>query len=418
MECRVCKGAGAATSWLEWIVYSLALIVLFLAVPFPVEARKIFYAACGLAAIGWALDRKRPDNAVLFLLTALAIFALYRVAHTVMEAGTFYPKIDAWQVYLSTANRFLMGLLLIGYLSTRSQLFHERRVRVLCVALMLGLIVTGAYELFLQADRGDREQRATIFAYEVVAVFFAYLGLQLTRQRNEKKFWPLQALIGLLALGIVLRTETRMALLCFFIGGALLLILSERVRKWKVLGVATLVGAMVVAGCYPYLVKPRLMEACNDITQYASGENRATSIGTRFELWRGSVLAFEQSPITGGGYQQRVEILGKAVAQHQLDPVASHYSRVNMHNEMLEELSLRGAVGGVLLLWLYFAVAALGWRAAPRNLALLGVLFAYVFSGLTDVLFFSREATVLFIALLAVLVRSSPPKPLTPRSEV
>ena len=417
MECGVCKGAGAATSWLEEIVYSLALLVLFLAVPFPVEARKLFYVACGLAAVGWALDRKRPDKEVLFLLAALAVFALYRVAHTAMEAGTFYPKVDAWQVYLSTANRFLMGLLLIGYLSTRSLLFHERRVRALCIALMLGLIVTGAYELILQQGRGYREQRATLFAYEVVAVFFAYLGLQLTRQRDEKKHWPLQALIALLTLGIVLRTETRMALLCFFIGGALLLILSERVRKWKVLGAATLVGAIVVAGCYPYLVKPRLMEAYNDITQYVSGENRATSIGTRFELWRGSVRVFEQSPITGGGYQQRAEILGEAVAQHQLDPVASHYSSVNMHNEMLEELSLRGAVGGVLLLCLYMAVAVLGWRAAPRNLALLGALFAYVFSGLTDVLFFSREATVLFVTLLAVLARASSPKPLTVRSD-
>ncbi|MDR2016621.1 MAG: O-antigen ligase family protein [Burkholderiales bacterium] len=398
----------AKTPWLEWGVYGLVLVVLLLAMPFPSEARKIFYFVCGLAGIGWALDRKRPDNEILFLLAVLAIFALYRIGYTLMETKTFFPAADALQVHLSTANRFLMGLLLIGYLSTRQPPFHERWFQALCITLMLSLVIAAGHELILQQERDERDQRATIFSYEAVAVSFAYFGLQLMRQIGERKRWGLLACVSLLALGIILWSETRAALLCFFIGGVLLLALSARARKWKIWGMASLLMAVVLVCSYPYLVKPRLMEAYSDITQYASGENRATSIGTRFELWRGSVMVLEQAPLWGGGYQKRAEIISEAVAQHRLDPVAMHYSQVNMHNELLEELSLRGVVGGVLLLLVYFTVAVLGWRAAPRNLALLGVVFAYVFSGLTDVLFFSREATMLFITLLAVLVRLSP----------
>ncbi|MDR0771170.1 MAG: O-antigen ligase family protein [Burkholderiales bacterium] len=402
------SGVETKNPWLERSVYGLSLAVLLLAVPFPVEARKLFYVVCGLAGIGWLLDRKRPDNDILFLLAALAAFALYRIAHTVIETKTFSPAGDALQVYLATANRFLVGLLLIGYLSTRRPSFHQRWFRALCATLVLSLVITAGYEFILQQERAERIQRATIFSYEVVAVSFAFLGLQLMRQISERKHWGLLACISLLTLGLVLWSETRTALFGFFIGGALLLILSERVRKWKVLGVASLLMTAVLIGCYPYLIKPRLLEAHADITQYVSGENRATSIGTRFELWRGSAMALEQAPLWGGGYVQRANVLNEAVAQHRLDPAASHYSRVNMHNELLEELSLRGMVGGILLLLMYSAVAVLGWRAAPRNLALLGVTFAYVFSGLMDVLFFSREATVLFITLLAVLVRISP----------
>jgi O-antigen ligase len=405
---RVNNGGVAKTPWLEWGVYGLVLLVLLLAVPFPAEARKVFYFVCGLAGIGWALDRKRPDNEILFLLAVLAIFALYRIGYTVMETKTFFPAADALQAYLSTSNRFLAGVFLIGYLSTRQPSFHERWFQALCITLMLSLVVTAVYELVLQQERDERDQRATIFSYEVVAVSFAYFGLQLMRQINGRKRWGLLACASLLALGVILWSETRAALFCFFIGGVLLLTLSERARKWKVWGMASLLMAVTLACCYPYLIKPRLLEAYTDITQYASGENRATSIGTRFELWRGSVIVLEREPLWGGGYQKRAEIIGEAVAQHRLDPVALHYSRVNMHNELLEELSLHGAVGGVLLLLVYFSVTVLGWRAAPRNLALLGVIFVYVFSGLTDVLFFSRETTVLFITLLAVLVRLPP----------
>jgi O-antigen ligase len=344
---------------------------------------------------------------VLFLLAALAFFALYRMVYAAMDAGALSSGVNALQAYLSTGSRFLMGLFLIGYLSTRRSPFHERGFQALCMTLILSLVITAIYVFILQQEGSGRDQWATLFSYEVVAVSFAYLGLQLTRQINERKLWGVLACVGLLALGIVLWTETRIALFCFFIGGAWLLVLSERVRKWKVLGVASLLGAVVLIGSYPHLVKPRLMEARADITQYVSGENRATSIGARFELWRGSIMVLKQEPL-GGGYWKRAEIIAEAVAQQRLDPVVLHYSQVNMHNELLEELSLRGVVGGALLLWVYFAVIALGWCAKPRNLALLGVVFAYAFSGLTDVLFFSREATVLFVTLLAVLIRSSP----------
>ncbi|MDR2244557.1 MAG: O-antigen ligase family protein [Burkholderiales bacterium] len=403
------KEGTTKTLWVEWIVYGLSLTVLLLAIPFPAEARKIFYFTCGLAGIGWALDRRRPDNGVLFLLAALAFFALYRGIHTIIEIKTFLPETNASQVYLWTASRFLMGLLLIGYLSTRCPSFHERWFRIVSATLMLSLVVAVGNELILGEGRIERTRWATILAYEVVAVCFAYIGLQLTRQINERKHWGALTCVSLLALGIVLWTGTRTALLCFFIGGALLLVLSERARKWKVLGAASLLMAVVLVGSYPYLVKPRLMEAYTDITQYVSGENRATSLGTRFELWRGSVMALKQTPLWGGGYQKRSDVLSDAIEQHHLDSVALHYgNKVHMHNDLLEELSLRGLIGGALLLLVYSAVAVLGWRARPKNLALLGVLFVYVFSGLTDALFFNRETTMLFIMLLAVLIRSSP----------
>ena len=44
--------SATKTLGMEWIVYSLALVVLLLAVPFPTEARKVFYFTCGLAGIG------------------------------------------------------------------------------------------------------------------------------------------------------------------------------------------------------------------------------------------------------------------------------------------------------------------------------------------------------------------------------
>lgn len=401
------EGQAKKTLWMAWGVYSLALVVLLLAIPFPAEARKVFYFTCGLAGVAWALDRKRADREVLFLLAALAAFALCRIVYTVMDAGTFFPALDALQVYLSAAYRFLMGVLLIGYLSTHRPFFHERWVQVLSVTLALSLIITAGYEFILQPERGERDQRATLFSYEVAAVSFAYLGLQLMRQTSERKHWAVLACIGLLAFGIILRTETRMALFCFLIGVSLLFVLSKHARQWRILGAALLLGAIMLIGSYSHLVEPRLMEAYTDITQYVSGENRATSIGTRFELWRGSVMVLKQAPL-GAGYWKRADIIREAVEQHRLDPVALHYSSVNMHNELLEELSLRGVVGGTLLLWMYSSIVILGWRAAPRNLALLGVVFVYAFSGLTDALFFSREATVLLLTLLAVLVRLPP----------
>jgi len=74
---------------------------------------------------------------------------------------------------------------------------------------------------------------------------------------------------------------------------------------------------------------------------------------------------------------------------------AKRYLTVHMHNEVLETYSLKGIIGVVILLAIYINLILVSFRP-ERNAMLLGVSAALILYGLSDVLFFSTEATIIF----------------------
>jgi O-antigen ligase len=372
------------------------------------EARQLFYFTCGLAALFWLFERKETSRCVCVLLMLIVGYAAYRFFHTVIDANTLFPLSDSERVSISIAQRFFMGAILIGYLLTRrEQIEIKWLLAALMVTILLIMIYVGYIGFVLEQNRGDRVQRATVFAYEIMAIYLVYLGLWL--EREERNGWLHYFMFGVICsvvLYIVVWTETRAALICFFLGSLLLFLLSRHVNTYLFLIVGMIVSMVIVSLFFSETIKPRFLEARQDIVQYRSGENKETSLGIRFELWRSALMSFRQSPLLGSGYEKRSEIIEQAISEGKLDRSLSYYKTINIHNEFLEELSLRGLVGVALLAGLYGYLLWLALRQ-NRNLPLLGLILSYLFFGLTDVLFCSREATILFLVLLA-LVLSQP----------
>jgi O-antigen ligase len=398
--------AGDKNSRMVQAVYVLTLMAWIASIAFPAEARQLFYFVCGLALLAWLLDRRLPKKEVWVLLAILMLYAIYRLGYTVIDANTFRPQNDSEQVSIAIAQRFLMGCFLIGYLSTHKELWrHSWVLYAISAALTIGLFHAGYIDFILEQTRGERGQKATIFSYEVVALYLVFFGIWLEQSIGCKwragiSLWA----VTLLALTLVLWTQTRSALLSFLFGSVLLIALSLRPDKWRIFSVWLLLSGITVAVAYPWIIQPRLFEAKTNISQYVSNENRATSLGIRFELWRAGWRAFEEAPWFGGGYERRAALIDNAVADGAFDPALQRSKKVHVHNEIIEELSLRGLVGGGLLVTLYGYLFFLALTRVRGALPLLGLVSAYFFSGLTDVLFFSREATVVFLLSLALLM--------------
>ncbi len=382
-------------------VWALTLIVIIINVVEPSEARHLFYFTSSLAVLFWLLDWKKPGKEEWGLLIVIAAYAFYRLGHTLLDAGTLVSPSDSQRVSISIAQRFMMGGVLATYLSINRRYFRSWWVYGTLFATLIFIAVYAGYsEFVLEETRQQREQRATIFAYQVVAIYLVFLGTAVERQDGNRKVLFLFVPFFLLALWVTVWTQTRAAIICLILGSALLPLFSRRsLGKRLSISVIFLVTALVIV-LSSEQTQLRIDNARQDIAQYHSGENRATSLGTRFELWQAALFSFKSAPLLGPGYQQRSAIIDAEIHQGNLDPILDHYKKVSMHNELLEELSLRGLVGGFLLLALY---AYLLWLALRRkSLSLFALTFAYVFFGLTDCLFFCREATTLFFALMAL----------------
>lgn len=174
------------------------------------------------------------------------------------------------------------------------------------------------------------------------------------------------------------------------------------------------VGAVLVFAVSAYSlphtgVQHRAHEAVSDIRLYISGEQRDTSLGLRFEMWRGASQLIRERPLLGWGevgYQAGQQQLAE---QGVISPVAAEFGHA--HNEFIDALAKRGVVGLGVLLMLYILPLRLfapGLQHADlrlRAIAVAGTLLpvAYIDFGLSQAFLAHNSGVVVYAFWLAVL---------------
>jgi O-antigen ligase len=180
--------------------------------------------------------------------------------------------------------------------------------------------------------------------------------------------------------------------------------------SWKVAAMsAVLVGGLTVYAVPQMGVQARVHQAFSDVALYVSGENRSTSVGSRFEMWRGATLLIQEKPLMGwgsNGYADAMADFGEAGV---ISAEAARYGHA--HNEFIDAFAKRGLLGLVALLALYLVPMRLFARhlqashLTTRAVATAGVLLPVTFMdfGLTQVFMEHNSGVMMYAFMLAVL---------------
>jgi len=202
---------------------------------------------------------------------------------------------------------------------------------------------------------------------------------------------------------------------------ALLLAVLLLIRYASTLGVrrvrAVVALSLALAGA-SYLtpqtgVANRVAEAVSDVELYTSGASAFTNVGIRLALWKEASLQIRAHPLFGVDKLRAKNEEKQLVDAGLVDPVVlemPHY-----HNDALQVLVTGGVTG--LTIWLATLVAPfvfflrqLGVGAAAgaqrRGLALAGalVVLGYVGFGLTEVIFWSTQASLFYALTIFLLI--------------
>src|SRR5690606_2573888 len=179
--------------------------------------------------------------------------------------------------------------------------------------------------------------------------------------------------------------------------------------RLKALAVALLIGGATLVYVVPQFgVQQRVNLAIADIQRYQQG-NSATSVGARFEMWKGATQLFLQKPVFGWGASNYETAMQGLVKEGKAHPVVSNFGHA--HNEILDNAAKRGLIGVVALLALYIVPIRLfspGLRSphlTARALATAGTLLpvASIDFGLTQVFFAHNSGVMIYAFWLVVL---------------
>ena len=148
-----------------------------------------------------------------------------------------------------------------------------------------------------------------------------------------------------------------------------------------------------------------------DVTTYYDGGSAFSNIGIRLELWKGAAMLIAERPLLGMNHPGAKREMARLVGEGRLDDVvlpAEHF-----HNDALHMLVVGGVCG--LLAWLTTLAAPLVFfsralrkqgRDEAFGAALAGMLvvLSYFAFGLTEVIFWSVKASLLYALTVFILM--------------
>ncbi|MBW7981070.1 O-antigen ligase family protein [Enterobacillus tribolii] len=368
---------------------------------YPEQVRKVFYTTGYFVVLLMIVFFKKmeapKENKI--LASSVALFAL-----SILVWSLFYKNHGAFKdVYYSyeASGRILLFSSLILFALSNFKFYLPAKPFYLL--LIAGGFCVNAYAIY-QGAMTSRPRvelafdRATMAAYimTLIDLFLIYAVLQLPKK------WSLILLAPavLISFGGIVYTETRAAILAYPILVFLQLCFHRGINKKLIFafsGICVAIIAITIVIFHAEL-NQRLNELNNDIRLYEE-QNSNSSVGARLVMFETGLHAGLQAP-QGESAETRSEHIKQQIATTPALSGAAEYLDVHMHNELIDNFSLRGIWGAAALLFFYCALLFTAWR--DKNTLLFVITLSVMVYGLSDVLFFSREGTI--IVSLAVIL--------------
>lgn len=145
----------------------------------------------------------------------------------------------------------------------------------------------------------------------------------------------------------------------------------------------------------------------NGIKNLSSEAPRNTSIGLRFEMWKGSLHAIKEHPIKGTGVGNHNDYFREKYINEPglIHPKIEHF--IHLHNDIINAITWMGIPGGIL--FLTFMFIPIIWSITKKlrsnsQLALALVSLAYILSGLTNTPSIRATAIITLLTLISLLL--------------
>jgi O-antigen ligase len=241
------------------------------------------------------------------------------------------------------------------------------------------------------------------------AVILAFLSAVLMAPSAQGATRWFYLLAGpLLALGVVVLTGTRIAMVAYPVLACVSIVLTmERKGRGLLLGLAVallLVALVMTSG----LGNQRFMSLAQTLADVVGGRASTAdeAVSLRMMFWQAGWSVFLSSPLFGVGWGNMMEMV---LALMPAGSVPRDYFS-HLHNEALTVAVAGGLAGLALFVGLLLAPLVIALRSVrdSQYTARLGgvivVIIAYLLMGLTDTMLFFRLHTALYVGFMAILL--------------
>ncbi|TPG57305.1 O-antigen ligase family protein [Ewingella americana] len=382
----------------SYLIY-FGCLVSFCTVTFNVDiGRNIFFVASYLAFIAFILNLKYYTRKVELLYAPISCIAVGLACILWIEAykqpGDY---ITIYRAYMVTG-KLLIATGFVLLISLNERIDFKKLLKTVVIALGLAANSYAIYQSIVnnQLRVELNFDRATIAAYVITAIDLVMLYSLL--HINKKHRIILFTLGFAMCFITIIHTQTRAAIMMFPIISVIMFLCDKNInRQQKTISCVSILILILFSAFFLKGIIQQRVEAfktdMNDMNELSQTQ-RDNSIGSRLSMYKVGIAAGNQH-VLGQSAEQRSAEIATIVQQQPLLAGALPYTTVHMHNELIETYSLRGIWGCVLLIVMYVSLLLISLKS-QKNTLLFAVTLSLIMYGLSDVLFFSSEATVIY----------------------
>lgn len=320
----------------------------------------------------------------------------------------FFVYIDGFYIReLDRPSRFILALPVLLLL-----LQAKGRINWLWYGVIIGAVLAftlAVYERFyLGYGRAHGSEHPIMFGDTAMMLGLLSFASSTNFLSQKKYVWlVLSIFAGLCGVGASILSASRGGWIALPLIGCFLLWESRYLFSKKIF--LSVVGGtvilLIVIVILPQTgVQQRINQTITSISQYGSGENKASSLGMRFEMWKAAFYLFQESPVLGiGEYGEKPE-KRRLVSEGLVSPEVIQFSHA--HNEYINALAQRGIVGLAFLLAVYLIPMRLflkkmrqyehNWRVKSYAMAGAVIPMAYMDFGLSQVMFSHNIGVIMY----------------------
>ncbi|ELY3770876.1 O-antigen ligase family protein [Cronobacter dublinensis] len=398
----ISKNVNCKTLYL--IAFLFMLVSLYFLIFDAVHARKVFYTA-GYASIAiflFSLRKKTcPKKNLLPILSAMA-FSLTILVWLFI----FHNKGEYWEIYNSyeTSGKILLLMAILLLIYSNTEIIAPGKVIdsiFIIGGISANLFAVYQYNTSLNARIELGFDRATMAAYIITIVDILMIHAVLNRHGLLR--YVLFALTVTLAFSAIIFTSTRAAIMSFPFLCLFQAFTHPNVNKKHLLNISLSFLCLLAVAIYAFQkpLEKRWYALLQDIHSYENNHS-VTSVGARFAMYHTGLQAGLAAPL-GQSAESRGAAIKEMVQSDKSLAGALPFIDVHLHNEVVDNFSLRGIMGVLALVAMYGSLLWSSWR--DRNPTLFVLTLSLILYGLSDAIFFSREGTIAYaIGILTALV--------------
>jgi len=275
-------------------------------------------------------------------------------------------------------------------------------INYIFLALILPVLFFGYaiwQHYFLHLDRVlFSSSHATSAAY--ILLFCSLFSLVIIIKSKIRFYKVLFIASFFISLWSVITTETRAVIIVYPVLTLLILIADALMHKkieYKLYAYFSLIF-IVSLFIFKDTINTRLQDLSRDINLY-SNNNTVSSVGARFAMYEAGIKTF--TPL-GQSLEKRAEKIHELEIKEPRLKGALPYIDSHLHNDLIDTLSTRGALGVLSVLFIYFSFAYYSIRYSKEPYILI-VIFALILIGLSDVALFAKSVPAATFASLLLL---------------